>query len=579
MKWLQNMNTTKKLMGAFGLVALLAAYAGYEGISSLKDLYERLLVIEGYTRGVVSLKESNVKLIEISREVRNAIIDNDEASVRTRITDAGKYEQEFIKNFEEYKESIVTAEAKAKAAEAEKLFKELRPAQNYIMELALAGKDKEATAGLPKIRAQADSIDKIMHELAKSEEELLNKIESEAQANYGNARNLIIAITIICVVFGLGIGFFISRLISRPLNQAVNVLQAVAAGDFTQRLDFDRQDEVGQMANALNQSMESLSSALGSVAQNAYTLANSSEELASVSQQMSSNAEETSAQAGVVSTATEEVSRNVRTVAAGTEEMNATIKEIAKNASEAAKVAGNAVQVAEKTTTTVGKLGESSAEIGQVIKVINSIAEQTNLLALNATIEAARAGEAGKGFAVVANEVKELAKQTGKATGDISQKIQAIQESTQEAVMAITQISQVINQMNDISNTIASAVEEQSATTTEMSRNVAEASKGASDISANVVGVSEAAKSTASGAADTQSAAAELARMAAELQNLVSQFKYDADGDRNMLSKMKASVRSAPKMPAPKNARRPQGRGSVSGGARGQKDAGVYAEL
>jgi methyl-accepting chemotaxis protein len=174
----------------------------------------------------------------------------------------------------------------------------------------------------------------------------------------------------------------------------------------------------------------------------------------------------------------------------------------------------------------VSKLGDSSVEIGQVIKVINSIAEQTNLLALNATIEAARAGEAGKGFAVVANEVKELAKQTGKATEDISQRIQSIQGSTQDAVEAIGQITQVINQINDISNTIASAVEEQSATTNEISRNVAEAAKGAADISQNVTGVAETARGTSSGASDTQTAAAELARMAAELQSLVGQFRY-----------------------------------------------------
>ena len=180
----------------------------------------------------------------------------------------------------------------------------------------------------------------------------------------------------------------------------------------------------------------------------------------------------------------------------------------------------------EKTNATVSRLGDSSAEIGQVIKVINSIAEQTNLLALNATIEAARAGEAGKGFAVVANEVKELAKQTGKATEDISHKIKAIQASSHEAVQAIGEIGQVINQINDISNTIASAVEEQSATTNEISRNVAEAARGVDEITQNVTGMAEAAKGTASGANETQMASAELARMAAELQDLVGQFQY-----------------------------------------------------
>jgi methyl-accepting chemotaxis protein len=243
---------------------------------------------------------------------------------------------------------------------------------------------------------------------------------------------------------------------------------------------------------------------------------------------MSVNAEETSAQAGMVSAAGEQVSKNVQTVAAGTEEMSASIKEIAKNASDAARVAAQAVQVAETTNTTIAKLGASSVEIGNVIKVITSIAEQTNLLALNATIEAARAGEAGKGFAVVANEVKELAKQTAEATEDISRKIGTIQNDTQGAVTAVEQISEIINQINDIANTIASAVEEQSVTTAEMARNVEEASTGSAEIAQNITGVAQAAQSTASGATETQTASQDLTRLAVELQELVRQFRVDA---------------------------------------------------
>jgi len=189
-------------------------------------------------------------------------------------------------------------------------------------------------------------------------------------------------------------------------------------------------------------------------------------------------------------------------------------------------VATSAVKVADKTNAIVAKLGESSAEIGNVVKVITSIAEQTNLLALNATIEAARAGEAGKGFAVVANEVKELAKQTARATEDISRKIEAIQDDTKGAVGAIAQIGTIINQINDLQNTIASAVEEQTATTGEISRNVTEAAKGSSEIAQNVTGVAQAARGTTEGASDTKKSADELSKMALDLQQLVGQFKY-----------------------------------------------------
>jgi methyl-accepting chemotaxis protein len=206
--------------------------------------------------------------------------------------------------------------------------------------------------------------------------------------------------------------------------------------------------------------------------------------------------------------------------------MTASIREIASSAADAAGVASRAVTAARSTNEAVSKLGESSAEIGNVIKVITSIAEQTNLLALNATIEAARAGEAGKGFAVVAGEVKELAQETGKATEDIGRRIEAIQSDTTAAVAAISEISQIIASINDSQTTIATAVEEQTATTNEMGRNVTEAATGAHEIARNMAVVASAAADATRGAADTAQAAGELAHMAAQMQQLVGQFRY-----------------------------------------------------
>jgi methyl-accepting chemotaxis protein len=315
------------------------------------------------------------------------------------------------------------------------------------------------------------------------------------------------------------------------IDSMLKVVAGAAQGDLTQAVTVTGDDAIGQLGQGLSDFLATLRASIGSIAANAQTLASSSEELTAVSQQMGANAEETSAQAGVVSGAADQVSRNVQTVATASEQMGMAIGEISKSASESARVATNAVAIAEQANTTVAKLGVSSAEIGNVIKLITSIAQQTNLLALNATIEAARAGEAGKGFAVVANEVKELAKETTKATEDISHRIAAIQADTQSAVTAIQQISGVIAQINNISGTIASAVEEQTATTTEMNRNIAEANKGSTEIAANITGVAQAAQSTSAGATQTQSAAGELTRMASDLQTLVAQFKYAAVGD------------------------------------------------
>jgi methyl-accepting chemotaxis protein len=315
----------------------------------------------------------------------------------------------------------------------------------------------------------------------------------------------------------------------RKVQMLLEVVEAASQGDLTREVTVQGEDAIGMVGNALAKLLSDLRANIALIATNATNLGSSAEELTAVSNEMSANAEETSAQANVVSAAAEEVSKNVQTVATGVEEMGASIREIAGNASQAAKVAQEAVKVAQATNQTIAKLGESSQEIGKVIKVITSIAEQTNLLALNATIEAARAGEAGKGFAVVANEVKELAKETAKATEEISQKIEAIQGDTAGAVQAIQQISQVISQINDIAATIASAVEEQSATTSEIGRNVAEAAKGSSEIAQNITSVATAAQHTTQGASQTQQAAAQLTHMASELQQIVRRFRVEDD--------------------------------------------------
>jgi methyl-accepting chemotaxis protein len=309
------------------------------------------------------------------------------------------------------------------------------------------------------------------------------------------------------------------------LVEANEVLQLMAANDYTRHVQGSYKGIFVEVGKATNKTADTLREGMQMLSQNAQVLSSAAEELTVTSQQMSANTEETASQVSVVSAAAEQVHHNLQTVATGTEEMSSSIKEIAKNAGEAAKVAGEAMKVVQSTNSTIGKLGDSSAEIGQVIKLITSIAQQTNLLALNATIEAARAGEAGKGFAVVANEVKELAKETAKATEDISRKIEAIQKGTQGAVDAIGAISTVMAQVNDYSNTIATAVEEQNATTNEINRNVSEATKGATEIAKTIAGVAVAAKDTSRRAGESQKAAQSLAAMSSELGGLVSRYK------------------------------------------------------
>ncbi|MFT4112087.1 methyl-accepting chemotaxis protein [Silvibacterium sp.] len=313
--------------------------------------------------------------------------------------------------------------------------------------------------------------------------------------------------------------------LKQKVSVIVDVVNAAAKGDLTQEITVGGSDPVGQIGEGLRRFFGDLRTSMKSLQETAVALAASSEQLSAISQQLAESAGETAEQATSASSSSELVSANVGMVASSSEEMLASIREISKSATEASRVAKSAVTLADSTNQTIDQLGASSLEIGKVIKVITSIAQQTNLLALNATIEAARAGEAGKGFAVVANEVKELAKETARATEEIGRKIETIQGDTKAAVTAIGQVGEVINQVNDISNTIASAVEEQTATTNEIGRNVTEAARGTNDIARSIARVAETATHATAGAKDTQAAARSLTEMAAQLRSLVDAFR------------------------------------------------------
>jgi len=350
----------------------------------------------------------------------------------------------------------------------------------------------------------------------------------EIEKTISNARRGTTIAVGAAILMGLFIAFSVVRSITGPLANALNLVQRVSDRDLTVSVKSDSADEVGQICRSLNDMVSSLSGNIQTIGDTSQSVAAASEELDAVSSQVSATSEQASRQAAAVASAAEQVSSNISTVATAADEMGGTIKEIAKNASEAARIAAQAVREAEQTNTSVAKLGESTLEIGNVIKVITSIAEQTNLLALNATIEAARAGEAGKGFAVVANEVKELAKQTAAATEDISSKIAAIQSDSQGAVSAIQLIGAIIGQINEMQTTIAAAVEQQTAATSEIARNATEAARGSEEITRSAGDVSEAIHTTNQASGQTLTAARELAQLAASLESVVKEFKIDA---------------------------------------------------
>jgi methyl-accepting chemotaxis protein len=352
--------------------------------------------------------------------------------------------------------------------------------------------------------------------------------KADAASAASTSRTLMLIAGALSLCLAALLAVLVTRSITLPLGRTVATLRAVAAKNLTVQAPSEGRDELGTMGRAVNSTLEVLLTAFGKISDHSRTLAGASSELTMASGRIAEAATSASSQSDRVASAAEEVSRSVQTVAAGTEEMNAAIREISGSATLAAGVAATGVDSARVAGETINQLGRSSAEIGEVIKLITQIAEQTNLLALNATIEAARAGEMGKGFAVVASEVKDLAQETAKATEDISQRVQAIQNDTTAAIGAIDRITGIIGQVNEHSTTIAAAVEEQTATTAEMSRNIVEAATGSGEIAENVSGVATAAQVTAEGVAEAQQTAEHLEIMSRELQEIVDQFQVDS---------------------------------------------------
>jgi methyl-accepting chemotaxis protein len=354
----------------------------------------------------------------------------------------------------------------------------------------------------------------------------------------------------------IGVGLMIARGVTRHLGLAVVHLGEVAGHDVSRDVSPDllnRGDEIGALARAIQAMVAGLRETVRQLTGHSGRVLHAASGLASASGLLASGTEDTTRQSTVVAAAadqlsqgmkgmagsTEEMATTVRTEASAVEEMSASISQVAANAEQAARIAGRAMQLAEASNAEIGQLGAAADEIGKVIEVIQDIAEQTNLLALNATIEAARAGEAGKGFAVVATEVKELARQTSEATEDIRRRVDGIQSSSGQTVKAIGEITQVIKEVDGVSRTIASAVEQQNVTTREIAqtvgqtlsvvdvvvRGVSQSSAASQDINKSIAAMEQTAQKSAMGGQEIQAAGKELSELAEQLQAMVGQFK------------------------------------------------------
>jgi methyl-accepting chemotaxis protein len=393
-----------------------------------------------------------------------------------------------------------------------------------IIEQSVQDATRESEDIFAKILVSSDSVLNASRQLTESRESVESSV---MQVDSGNQsiRAFVYAAMLSGIVLGVLLSWWFARVMARRIRSNKQVLDTIAQGDLTCQLVDDSRDELGSMGQALNTTLRSLSDSLKSIGGNVTTLNQASEKLSGVSTRMDTQARGTADQAAATSQAANQLDASVQAVTAGLEEMNASISEIAKNTSSAAAVANQGVQEAESTITIVARLNQESAEISAIVGLISNISAQTNLLALNATIEAARAGSAGRGFAVVAAEVKDLAEKTATAAIDIQRRIATIQTSSSEARGATVKVATIITEINTYQTAIAAAIEEQAATTNELSRSMADASSQIKHISNNITSVAGIAQDTTITAGETAGAARTLTRLADELKLILARFR------------------------------------------------------
>ena len=561
MKFLKNLKIGRKLALGFMVMILFMMVIGLNGYRSVFQIEKDIVdILEVDLVGINNLLQADRDLHQLLVAERSMIFANTKSDLFKSLVEV--YDENlklFEERWEKYKALLKTPEEEELIPTFEQVREEWKALTLKVVEGRKADTREgrrealDLTLGLAKekfdvMRGYINQLTEIViHHTAEE--------KNESTVMYRRTVVSLLAVTGIGIVVGILLSFFLGRGITRPLNEAVDGLKDIAEGegDLTIRLHAESKDEVGELARWFNVFLEKLQTIIKDIAENTDIVNNSSTELSAISQQMSSGAEEASSKTDSVASATEEMSSNmssiaatmeqastnVEMVAASAEQMAATINEIAQNSEKARSITGGAVTLAKSSSDRVEGLGQAAQEISKVTSTITEISEQTNLLALNATIEAARAGEAGKGFAVVANEIKELAKQTAEATDEIRNRIQGIQDSISGTITDIEQVPKVINDVDEIVSTIATAVEEQSTTTREIATNVAQASQGIQEVtenvtqSSNVTGeiageVSEVNRATgemANSSSQINMSANELSKVADQLKSMVGQFK------------------------------------------------------
>ncbi|GGK88663.1 hypothetical protein Ppa06_53890 [Planomonospora parontospora subsp. parontospora] len=527
MRLWRDLGVRPKLLLTTAVAGLAMAGVGAVGIVQLSAVASTAGSISDYRMAqALSLNEARTSLLQEDTILLEHIALTDDVSRRQAEADIQKNDAVFDQAWKRYKETagdrgaIGTIEATDAAIAQYRVFRDdtMLPASKAGDETAF--RDTRLAQGTALSMAKAN-----LDELTAAETAAVIAGGEEIQDGKTGAIRLVLVVLVTGLLLTAAIALVVAGAIVRPVRRVQAALAAMAGGDLTVAAEVDSADEVGRMAAGYESARQAVRDTVAALVEAAESLDDASGRVSASAARIDTSAATAAGQASSATDSASMVSQNVEALAAGAEETDIAMRSIAQSANQAAQTVSQAIAVVESTTSTVAELGTSSAEIGDVVKVITAIAKQTNLLALNATIEASRAGAAGRGFAVVASEVKELAQETAKATEDISRRVESIQGTSVGAANAIADINGIIARINEHQLAIAAAVEEQSATTGEMSGSIGKAALGTRDIAGTIDELAGATRTTAEDGRAAQAAAQDLSATAERLRTVVRRFQ------------------------------------------------------